>query len=212
MREYQRKTDRGPSITKGKRRGVHKLEVLERRQHVFRLRVTGASYSRIAASMRQDPAWQGRLPKNYCDRYVYDDVMAEVQRRQHELTIDVNMVRQQELDLLDSMQLAIIGRALGTPANLAAGIPAQPLDLQAQQQVLRIMERRAKLIPGLSAPLPIAPTTPDGAEPYQGNGGPNGTFFAELAVLFREHGPDHITTATDNDDSTTQEDDHAEDD
>ena len=57
------KPPRAPNITRGKRQFAHKLEVQERRAHVFKLRVTGASYARLAAAIRTDPAWQGRLPK-----------------------------------------------------------------------------------------------------------------------------------------------------
>ncbi|MBA1444801.1 MAG: hypothetical protein FE835_07870, partial [Gammaproteobacteria bacterium] len=50
---------------------------------------------------------------------------------------------------------------------------------QAIGQALKIMERRARLL-GLDKPSKIAPTDPEGNEPYE----PNGTYFSFLGCPF----------------------------
>lgn len=54
---------------------------------------------------------------------------------------------------------------------------------QAIDRVLRIMERRAKLL-GLDAPTKIAPTTPDGDNPYGTT--PTEQLFREIDALFEQ--------------------------
>ena len=179
-----------PGVRRGRQKAIE-LATLERRQYVFRLRITGASFGRISQLMHQDPAWAARLPKTYRDAEVWRDVMTEIKRRRDSMSIDVEAIRQQELELLDQMQLAIIQRALGTPANPRTGEPAQPADLEAQRQLLGIMERRARYLPGLNAPTPVAPVTPDGTASYD-PGQASAAFFAELSVLVQQLGPQHL--------------------
>ena len=65
-------------------------------------------------------------------------------------------VRQQELSRLDRMLLGIWQSATTT----------SPQQLEALDRVLKIMDRRCYYITGLKVPDRIAPTTPDGEQPY----------------------------------------------
>lgn len=141
------------------------LVALQRRQYVFSLRRTGASYEAIyQATVRRFGA---ELPRHYSRWKVYQDVCHELERTREELADDVEAVRAQELDRLDHLQLAIWPLAIGRPADLERGLPAQPPDLEAQRQILAIQARRAKYLPGLEVPVKVAPTTPDGLQGWE---------------------------------------------
>ena len=71
-----------------------------------------------------------------------------------------------ELARLDSLQLAIWPQATSG-------------DCRAIDRVLRIMERRAKLL-GLDSPVKVAPTDPTGTNPYEAMG------VEELRALAKE--------------------------
>src|SRR5262252_2048262 len=53
------------------------------------------------------------------------------------------------------MELSIWQCAFGTPANPTTGQPAIPPDLEAQRQIWRIMDRRARYVPGLEVPARV---------------------------------------------------------
>lgn len=177
-----------PSPRHGNTRGPQ-LSALVRRQYVFSLRCTGATYEAIfqAAQRRFGTA----LPRSYNRRNVHKDVMEELTQRREELNETVEIVRVMELQRLDQLQLGVWARAVGTPADLQRGIPAEPADIEAQQQVLRIMQQRIRLLPGLAAPIKVAPTTPDGEKAYDGALVVDDTFCFEVAHLLAEYGQLH---------------------
>lgn len=170
---------------------AREMNVMLRRQYVFSLRCTGASYSVIYDAVQR--RFGTTLPKSYNRRRVHEDVLDELALHKQDLAHDVEVVRQLELQRLDQLQLAIWSLALGRQADLERGLPAQPPDLEAQRQLLAIQARRAKYLPGLEVPARIAPTTPAGDAPYQPGpaAGPSEHFFAELTTLFQQLGPQH---------------------
>lgn len=174
-----------------KKTRVDHLAALQRRQYVFSLRCTGASFTTIYEAVKR--RFPDTLPKSYNRRHCYNDVMLELTTIREELAKDVEAVRALELQRLDQMQLAIWPLALGRQADLERGTPAQPPDLEAQRQILAIQARRAKYLPGLDVPTRVAPTTPEGDAPYQPIpvAEPPEHFFAELTTLFQQLGPQH---------------------
>ena len=134
------------------------LLVAERRLYVYRLREAGASYVQIAQTITHDPVWIGRLPKGYTERYAHDDVITELRHYRDDLGELSDHVRQIELQRLDRLQMAVWGRAIGTRDH--------PADLLALDRVLAIMDRRARLVPGVAVPQTFAQTKPDGTEAY----------------------------------------------
>jgi hypothetical protein len=168
------------------------LRVAQRRHYVVSLRRTGASYGAILQAARRH--FGAELPPTYNRSKVYADVLHELQQAQLEQTKDLEALRALELERLDQLQFALYPLALGKPADLATGAPPIPPDLEAIRQVLAIQARRARYLPGLEGPLHVAPTTPDGTQPYQPHGAaePSATFFQELAVLFQQLGPQHL--------------------
>jgi hypothetical protein len=148
MPDENGKANRKPSATSAER-----MLVAERRLYVVRLKQSGASFRDIAAAINADPGWAGRLPDGgYDERRVYRDVKSELQRMRKEIAETVDDIRDNELLTLNRMQLALWQRALGTPPNMQTGAPAIPADLGAQQQIIRIMERRARYVPHLEVP------------------------------------------------------------
>lgn len=178
------------------------VTVLVRRQYVFALRCTGATYDAILQAAQR--RFQAELPRSYCRRSVSQDVLAEIRQRREELNELVDTARELELERLDKMLLANWAAAVGRPADLQRGLPAQPPDLAFQQMVLNIMARRAKYLPGIEAPIKIAPTTPDGQEPYQPTAQITDTYVAQVAALLAQYG--ELSTAQ-TDDPNPQDDD-----
>ena len=172
------------------------LQATERRAYVYRLREAGASYAQIAQTILIDPRWISRLPKGYDERFAYRDVMAELTKYREELKELSDTVRQQELLRIDRMLMAIWTRALGSN-----DIPA---DLYAMDRVMTLMTLRVRIVPGLAAPQKIAPTTPDGTEPYASGqaepSGPTEEFWTSLAELFATLGPQHAVVSLPGDD------------
>ena len=173
------------------------LRAKERRSYVFNLRQSGASYELIHRTISANPAWVGKLPKHYTRREVHADVMLELKEIKVSAD-DIEAVRSQELERLDRMLMAIWPMALGKPATPGAlgrpPVPAVPASIEAQQQIIRIMERRAKYLPGVNAPIPVAPVSPDGEKSY--HEGANADFFAALMALAQEFGPLHMAENT----------------
>ena len=162
------------------------VAVLQRRQYVFSLRVTGASYEMILQATQR--RFGAELPLSYTRRSVCKDVLAEMKQRRDELEELVETVRILELDRLDKMLLADWAAALGRPADLTRGLEAVPPDLQAQDMVLKLMSRRARYLPGLEGPVKIAPTTPDGEKPYDPLAAITEDYTNEVAMILAEHG------------------------
>jgi len=121
-----------------------KEKAAARRIDALNMRKAGASYRAIGRKLNISEAQAFRDVKT-----CLEDLAVEQEQSALEL-------RQMELERLDAMLLANWSRAIGNE-----NVPA---DLKAQDRILRIMERRAKLL-GLDAPTKIAPTTPDGKQP-----------------------------------------------
>jgi hypothetical protein len=118
-----------------------------RRLHVLHLRQSGATYRVIADALHRDARWRGRLPRHYGPRQVYEDVAIALAHQRKELDETVAVIRQQELERLDRMLVGVWARA-------------QNGDCQAIASVLKIMERRGRLLPGLEAPWAMSPNVP----------------------------------------------------
>jgi hypothetical protein len=170
------------------------LAVLVRRQYVFALRATGATYETIFQAARRH--FGLALPRSYDRRQVHKDVMDEFRKRRAELADTVETVRALELARLDQLQLAVWQRAMGTPPDIERGLPAVAPDLEAGQQILRIMQQRMRLLPGLAAPQASAPTTPNGKAPYDPQTPVTEAFCIEVASLLAQFGGLHTNGHT----------------
>ena len=111
------------------------------RQQALTLRRGGASFQSIANQLG--------VSKSTAHKAV-STALAALREQNDELAKALQTL---EADRLDVLQLGIW-------TDAARG------DLAAIQTVLRIMERRARLL-GLDAPTKVAPTSPQGDQPYQ---------------------------------------------
>lgn len=128
----------------------------ERRARAVALRRAGVSFADIASQLG--------ISKSAAHKTV-SKALAELHA---ELTEQAHLLQAQEADRLDYAQ-----------ARLAPQIAAGHLG--AIDRLLRIMERRARLL-GLDQPTKVAPTTPDGAAPYD----PHAMSPAERAARIAE--------------------------
>jgi hypothetical protein len=125
-----------------------------RRALAVELRARGHTYRRVAELVLKQ--WGAeRLPKDYGERQAWGDVDTELARLRKVTSEQVAVIRQLELSRLDELFHAMFTRAVTG-------------DKPAVDRVLRIMDRRSKLL-GLDAPTKIAPTDPTGDNPYEGN-------------------------------------------
>jgi hypothetical protein len=172
-------------MRQGKTKGRH-LAVLARRRYVFELRLTGATYTLIRDSIHREPQFQNRLPRLYDERQVYRDVVAEM-KRLRPTNDQIDAVRQMELDRLDALHLALWPRALdGDPTAI--------------EQVLKLMARRARYMPGVEAPIQVAQTTPEGAPVPPHEAGWSADFCAQVIELLVTYG----STAAPKDDAAQE--------
>lgn len=116
--------------------GKAAIETLERRQQAVDLRRQGKSYNQIATIMGLNKS------------SVHKTVSKALQEIKEELDEDATLLRAQELDRLDNLQFAYWSDAM--KGNTMAGA-----------QILRIMERRAKI---LGIDQPQAADSPEGAK------------------------------------------------
>jgi hypothetical protein len=123
-----------------------KEKAAARRIDALNMRKAGASYRAIGRKLGVSEA------------QAFRDVQTCLAELAAEQKQSAEELRQMELERLDAMLLANWSRAMGSEKV--------PADLKAQDRILRIMERRAKLL-GLDAPTKIAPTTPDGKQSVQ---------------------------------------------
>lgn len=115
-----------------------RLEAAHKRRRAVEMRRYGCSYTEIASALG-------------CARSTaFGYVSKEIEKLSREAAEDAKLYCVLECERLDALQVSIWGRAMNG-------------DLKAIQTVLRIMERRAKLL-GLDAPTKVASTTPDGEE------------------------------------------------
>jgi hypothetical protein len=115
-----------------------RINALERAINALELRKGGASYKNIAEKLGYRTA-----------SAAYRAIDRALKKTLQEPT---EQVRRLELERLDRLYLSVWAKAKGG-------------DLMAIERALQISARRSKLL-GLDAPTKIAPTTPDGAEPY----------------------------------------------
>ena len=126
--------------------------------------------------MTEHAQWRTRLPRSYNARKVHEDVMLELGRMRTELAELVDDVRTQELDRLDRMLLGVWDRA-------SHGDP------HAITNVLAIMARRARYLPGLEGPVTIAPTNVDGTASYgEGPAEVTDEYVTNVAALLAQYG------------------------
>lgn len=118
------------------------IEAQERRAKAVQLRRMGWSYSRIANQLGMTKS------------SVHKAVTKALTETQQALDVEADTLRAQELERLDELQSHI-------------WIEASKGNLKAVDRILKIIERRAKLL-GLDAPTKVASTTPDGDEAASG--------------------------------------------
>lgn len=116
-----------------------RIEAVERQRQAVELRKAGASFRQIAEQLGYSSAGGA-----------YKAVMTALRKTLRE---PADEMRGLELDRLDMLTFALWSEA-------------QQGNLGAIDRLLRVMERRAKLL-GLDAPSKVAPTTPDGTMPWQ---------------------------------------------
>ena len=113
------------------------LETAERRAYVLQLRKGGATYDAIAQAAI-DKFGVERLPNGYDCRYVWKDVKRELDRLRADIADSAEAIIELEVQRLDAMLTTLW-------PQVAKG------HLGAVDRVLRVMDRRAKLL-GLDAP------------------------------------------------------------
>lgn len=121
-----------------------RIRTAERRAQCVALRLAGATYPAIAAQVGITP------------RAAYEHVKQHMEETARKSGEDATALRALENERLDRMQMGIWNRAING-------------DETAIDRVLKIIERRSR-INGTDAPTKVAPTTPDGMEPYEGGG------------------------------------------
>lgn len=142
-----------------------KITLTQRQQQALELRIAGNNFDQIAATM------------GYRNRSGAYKAVEEALRRTLQEPADT--YRQMELERLDKMLLSIWERAV-TPGEE---------QWDAFDRVLKIQSQRTYYITGLKVPDRIAPTTPDGEQPYNPQ-----TAAAEFAVLMAQLGQRYAGT------------------
>lgn len=125
-------------------KGATRLVATERRREAVTLRRTGLTYDLIGQAMGITRQTAHKL------------VMAELRQIAAETAAEADALRALEVERLDRLLQGLWARA-------------QQGDLDAVDRALKISARRAALL-GLDRPTKVAPTTPDGSEPYEGGG------------------------------------------
>lgn len=125
-------------------KGATRLVATERRREAVTLRRTGLTYDLIGQAMGITRQTAHKL------------VMAELRQIAAETAAEADALRALEVERLDRLLQGLWARA-------------QQGDLDAVDRALKIAARRAALL-GLDRPTKVAPTTPDGSEPYEGGG------------------------------------------
>ncbi len=126
----------------GLKRGAEKEQTEIRKLKSFQLRLEGKSYREI-----------GRL-QDISEAQAHRDVAQVLQSTLDNNKEDIEQLRQIEVERLDNYLDSIDWKK-----NVG--------DYKAIELSLKIQDRRAKLL-GLDAPTKVAPTNPDGKEPYTG--------------------------------------------
>jgi hypothetical protein len=119
------------------RTGARITKAAELRREALYLRNGGASFAAIGKTLGVSKS------------AAFKAINSALQTLRDEITEQAKLLQCQEADRLDQMQMGVWTRAIGG-------------DLPAIQTVLKIMERRAKLL-GLDSPIKVAETHPDGS-------------------------------------------------
>ena len=125
------------------------LDTATRRVYVLNLRKAGMTYAEIAAATLRKFG-EEQLPSGWDERYAHKDVKRELDKLQAEIAESVDDIRQMELERLNDL-------LKGLWPQVAKSNPKLP----AVDRVLRVMDRRAKLM-GLDAPTKSEITGEDG--------------------------------------------------
>ena len=146
---------------------ARRIAAQERRRKAVELRRAGASYRQIGQQLD--------MAKSSVHKTV-NVALDELKRDQDD---QARLLQVQESDRLDRLQFNLWTRAVGG-------------DVTAIQTVLKIMERRARLL-GLDAPTKVAPTSPDGNRPYHDGAMTDDELDARIAELEMKYrgGPPH---------------------
>lgn len=112
------------------------IEATERRNQALQLRKQGGTYRMIAEKMIEKFG-KDQLPKGYDERYVFNDVMAILNKLNKEIAENADEVRRLELERLDTMFIKQFEKAVKG-------------DSKSVDACLRIMKRRDDYL-GLSA-------------------------------------------------------------
>ena len=117
------------------RRGQSQPRVItttERRTFTLELRKAGVSYRNIVEAAIEHFGREN-LPKSYDERYACQDVMRWIKQARDDMREDAEDILQLQLQRLDDLMFALWDRAITG-------------DLKAIDRVLKVMERRAKII------------------------------------------------------------------
>lgn len=114
------------------KQAAQQVETQERRALTLKLRKSGATYEQIARAVIEKYGVEN-LPRGYDSRYTYKDVARELQRLKNLVNGLAVDVKELELQRLDRMLMGVWQQAISG-------------DLGAIKTVLRIMDRRAKLV------------------------------------------------------------------
>ncbi|MCG5549170.1 helix-turn-helix domain-containing protein [Halorhodospira halochloris] len=137
---HERPTEKGKAMGTSNTAAA-RLKSAERKARALELRQTGMTYADIGRELGISNAQAHRLVSG---------ALQEIRKRASE---EAEQLRTLELSRLDQLHHALWESALGG-------------ELRAIDRLLRIMERRAKLL-GLDAPTCVAPTNPDGQKSWQ---------------------------------------------
>lgn len=118
------------------------LETARRRRRVVELRQRGDTWASIAETVRAEYGADA-LPSGWDRRYAHKDFRRLLQKLREEAQEAARDVRDLELRRLDTMQRALWADATGAEGRAA--------DVRAVDRVLKIMDRRTKLL-GLDEP------------------------------------------------------------
>lgn len=127
-------------MARGKNTGTS-ITAAQRRQQALTLRRGGATFEEIGTALG-------------CSRQrAHILVSQELIKIKDEVAGEADQVRTLELLRLDRLFMGSWNKAIGGNKDAVAN-------------VLKVMERRARIL-GIDAPAKLAPTTPDGQDPYE---------------------------------------------
>jgi hypothetical protein len=112
------------------------LSIVDRRRRAAQLRRSGATLESVATVISRE----FKLP-NYDRRRCHEDIQFALAELHREYSLDSESLRQEHLQILDRLQMALWSKALGG-------------DVKAIDSITRLLERKSKLC-GLDAPVQL---------------------------------------------------------